>query len=100
MKQITSILLLTLVLASACSVSREQVGNYNEAKGKESEFKTGKDFYLFWDQVPIVRTEEKLKIDNYEIITYRRFFDTIIYYGSFGIFSFYDVEVKIKKTTK
>ena len=98
MKQIIIIALLLLTLATSCTVSRQQVGNYEEMEGKAIIYKTGKDFYLFWDQLPISSVEKKLEITDYEIIKKRRFFETIIYLGTIGIFSYYDIKVYIKES--
>ena len=100
MKQILIFTLLSLIIATSCTVSRQQVGNYEEMEGKATVIKKGKDFYLFWDQLPVQSIEENLEITDYEIIKKRRFLDTVILLGTIGIVSSYDVKVKTKVSNK
>lgn len=78
-------------------VSKEQVGNYNSIEGNPEVYSKSKDIYLFWDVVPLRRTDKKIKLTDYEKVVKRNFFDNVIYYGTVGIFSFYTVKIKIKK---
>ncbi len=98
MKRIIIITLLSLLITFSCTVSKEQVGNYNEMKGNATVYQKSKNFYLFWDLVPVQKIEKDLTITDYEIIIKRNFFDSVIYYGTIGIFSFYDVKIKIKES--
>ena len=100
MKQIFIFTLLSLIFVTSCTVSRQQVGNYEEIEGKVTVIEKGKDFYLFWDLLPVQTIEENLKITDYEIIKKRRFLDSVILLGTIGIVSSYDVKVKTKVSNK
>jgi len=101
MKQVKIISTLILfILLSSCTVQKELVGNYNNTNGKSMVYEKGKDIYLFWNQVQIRDVEEDLKIVDYEKITKRNLFDNVVYYGTFGIVSFYSVKIKVKKTSE
>jgi hypothetical protein len=78
-------------------VSREQFGNYNEMEGNATVYRQDKNFYLFWNLIPVKKIEKELELADYEIVVKRNFFDTIIFYGTIGIFSFYTVKIKIKE---
>jgi len=77
-------------------VERVQVGNYNQQEGRAKVYEKSKDIYLFWDRVPMRKTEKNLNLTDYEKIVKRNFFDAVVYYGTLGIFSFYTVEIKTK----
>lgn len=97
MRQYTvSYIIFLLILISSCTINREQVGNYNNIKGNTTTYLKGKNIYLFWDQVQLQGIEKKLTIKNYEKIVKRNFFDSVVYFGTFGVFSFYTVKIKIK----
>jgi hypothetical protein len=98
MKQIIITSLLSLIILSSCTVSKEQVGNYNNTEGKTTLYKKDKDFYLFWNLIPVKNIEKNLTITDYEIIYRRSFFDAIIYGGTLGIFSYYNVKIFIKES--
>lgn len=83
-----------LLLSTSCVVSKQQVGNYGTEKCKNSQTVKGKDFYLFWDQIPVSKVADNIETKNYEIVVKRNAFDALIFYGSIGIFSFYTVQVK------
>jgi len=101
MKQVNIIsTLILLVLLSSCTVQKEVVGNYNNINGKSRVYEKGKDVYLFWNQVQIQDVEDDLKIVDYEKVTKRTFFDNLIYYGTFGVVSYYSVKIKIKESDK
>ena len=101
MKQVKIISTLILfILLFSCTVQKELVGNYNNTNGKSMVYEKGKDIYLFWNQVQIRDVEEDLKIVDYEKITKRNLFDNVVYYGTFGIVSFYSVKIKVKKTSE
>jgi hypothetical protein len=60
MRQVSLLILLSIIiLTSACAVKRVQVGNYDKKEGKATVIAKGKDFYLFWDQIPLKRVEKK-----------------------------------------
>ncbi len=90
-------IILSLLLITSCAVTKEQHGNYDSSKYQTETIKKGKDFYLFWDKLPIKRIDKKLDIENYEKVIKRGFFDATIYYGTLGIFSFYSVKIKAPK---
>ena len=92
--------ILSLVLVSSCVVSKEQFGNYDSSKYPTETIKKGKDFYLFWDKVPVKRIDKKLNIKDYEKIVRRNIFDVTLYYGTLGIFSFYSVKINVPKDRK
>lgn len=81
----------------SCKVQKEQVGNYSDETGKTIVYEKGKDIYLFWDQITLNKVEDHIEIKNYEKIIKRNIFDNIIYYGTFGVFSFYSVKIKVKE---
>jgi hypothetical protein len=35
-------------------------------EGKATVIAKGKDFYLFWDQIPLKRVEKKIDVKDYE----------------------------------
>jgi hypothetical protein len=99
MKNLTLFLLLTtLLLASSCVVERTQVGTIEPGLLNQKTYKKGKDIYLFWNQLPLQKTERGLDIKNYEIIVKRNLFDVVVTYGTAGIFSFYTVIIKTERT--
>jgi hypothetical protein len=98
MRQVSLLILLSIIiLTSACAVKRVQVGNYDKKEGKATVIAKGKDFYLFWDQIPLKRVEKKIDVNDYEKVSRRKFFDVITFYGTLGIFSFYTVEIYAEK---
>jgi len=101
MKQVKIISTLVLfILLTSCAVQKEQFGNYVNIEGTSRVYEKGKDVYLFWNQVQIQDIEKDLDIENYEKITKRTFFDNLIYYGTFGVVSYYSVKIKIKDSDK
>jgi hypothetical protein len=86
-----------VILITSCGATKVQVGNYNNIDCKTTLYKKSKDIYLFWDIVPIKRTEKKIKVKDYEKVVRRDFFDNVIFYGTAGIFSFYSVKINTKK---
>ncbi len=96
MRSVLAILTLSIVLLSSCAVNTVQVGNYDENECKPKVYKEGKDVSLFWEMVPLRRTEKKINLENYEKVTKRDFFDTVIFYGTAGIFSFKTVTINVK----
>lgn len=98
MRQVNLLIILSIIiLTSACAVKRVQVGNYDKKEGKAIVIAEGKDFYLFWDQIPLKRIEKKIDVKDYEKVSRRRFFDVITYYGTLGIFSFHTVKIYAEK---
>ena len=94
MRQVSLLIILSvIILTSACAVKRVQVGNYDKKEGKAIVIAKGKDFYLFWDQIPLKRIEKKIDVKDYEKVSRRKFFDIITFYGTLGIFSFHTVEI-------
>lgn len=67
-------------------------------EGNATVYRKDKNFYLFWNLIPVKKIEKDLKLADYEIVVKRNFFDTIIFYGTIGIFSFYTVKIKIKES--
>ncbi|MFP4556765.1 MAG: hypothetical protein ACLFNU_07830 [Bacteroidales bacterium] len=96
MRLVLAILTLSIVLLSSCAVNTVQVGNYDKKDCKSEVYKEGKDISLFWEMIPLRRTDKKVNLENYEKITKRDFFDTVIFYGTAGIFSFKSVTIKVK----
>lgn len=95
------IALLLLFVSSSCVVSKQQIGSFDASKCKTTETIKGKDFYLFWNQIKVKKISDDVKQKNYEIVIKRNVFDTFVFYGSIGIFSFYTVKIKTcKETTK
>lgn len=94
---IAFILFFVMIFASSCSVNRVQVGNYENIDCKPIVYKADKDFYLFWNTVPVRRTEKGVKVKDYEKVARRKFFDTVVFYGTAGIFSFYSVKIYVKE---
>ena len=84
-------------LITSCVVDRQQVGQYNQQDGRAKTVEKSKDIYLFWNMVPMRKTENYTGLKDYEKIVKRNAFDAIIYYGTLGIFSFYTVEIKAKQ---
>ena len=70
MKQLLTVSLLVVFLTSSCMVSKEQVGRYNEIEGNTKVYEINKDAYLFWNLIPLRRTDKKLPIKDYEKISY------------------------------
>ncbi|MFN2127164.1 MAG: hypothetical protein ACK2TU_04830 [Anaerolineales bacterium] len=97
MTRILFFIFLLFLITSSCTVSREQFGNYNEMEGNATVYRQDKNFYLFWNLIPVKKIEKELELADYEIVVKRNFFDTIIFYGTIGIFSFYTVKIKIKE---
>lgn len=95
-RTITIILAIITLLSTSCAVSTVQVGNYSEIDCKPKVLTKEKEIYLFWEMLPVRTMDKKLKLDNYEKNTRRTFFDTVIYYGTIGIFSFHTVRIKVK----
>lgn len=95
-RTITIILAIITLLSTSCAVSTVQVGNYNEIDCKPKVLTKEKEIHLFWEMLPVRTMDKKLKLDNYEKDTRRTFFDTVIYYGTIGIFSFHTVKIKVK----
>lgn len=95
-RTITIILAIITLLSTSCAVSTVQVGNYNEIDCKPKVLTKEKEIHLFWEMLPVRTMDKKLKLDNYEKDTRRTFFDTVIYYGTIGIFSFHTVRIKVK----
>jgi hypothetical protein len=95
-KSIILLFIILLLSNTSCKVTKEQVGNYSTTDCKPKLFREGKDIYLFWEMVPLRRTEKKINLNNYEKEVSRDFFDTVIFYGTAGIFSFYSVKINIK----
>lgn len=93
---IVFMLFFVLVIASSCSVKRVQVGDYENIDCKPVVLKQDKDFLLFWNLVPVRKTEKGIKVKNYEKVSKRRFFDNVVFFGTAGIFSFYTVKIYIK----
>lgn len=93
-KLVIIITLLLLLTSTSCVVSKQQVGNYDTEKCKNSQTVKGKDFYLFWNQLPVTKVADNVDAKNYEIVVKRNAFDAIIFYGSIGVFSFYTVKIK------
>ncbi len=99
--RLVAILFISLfILTTSCVTTRVQVGDYENIKCKSTVYKKDKDFYLFWNKKPIRRLEDKVTVKDYEKVSRRGFFDTIIYYGTLGTFCFYDVKIKIKECDK
>ncbi len=96
------VVLVVLMLSTtiSCKVNKEQFGNYETQTGKTVVYDKGKDVYLFWDKISLNKVEDNMQIQDYEKITKRNFFDNIIYYGTFGVFSFYTVKIKVKEDEK
>lgn len=94
------LLLAIFLLLGSCTVSKEQVGNYNFLDGSTKTYSKEKEIYLFWDKVPLQTIEKDTLIEDYEIIKRRSFFDVIAFYGTVGIFSSYNVTIKVKKLKK
>jgi hypothetical protein len=99
-KQIILSAFTLIIFLSSCAVQKEQLGNYSTSEGKTTVYEKGKDMCLFWNQVQIQDVEKNLKIKNYEKITKRTFFDNLIFYGTFGVVSYYSVKIKIKESVK
>ncbi|HCY00875.1 MAG TPA: hypothetical protein DG754_12120 [Bacteroidales bacterium] len=95
-RTITIILAIITLLSTSCAVSTVQVGNYTEIDCKPKVLSKEKEIYLFWEMLPVRTMDKKLKLDNYERSTRRTFFDSVIYYGTIGIFSFHTVRIKVK----
>lgn len=99
MKKIKFPLLITLVIlftATSCAVSTVQVGNYAQQDCKPELLIKDKEIALFWELVPVRTVGKKLKLENYERVSRRSFIDTVIYYGTIGIFSFKTVRIRVK----
>ena len=95
--KVSLIILLTIFLATACSVQKTSVGNYNEIQCDEKLLTKEKDVALFWELLPMRRVEDFITVKNYEKISKRNFFDTVVYYGTIGIFSFHTVKIYVKE---
>lgn len=93
-------LVVLLMAATSCTVSREQYGKYNKEEHDVKTLVKGKDLYLFWDQLSVSKTEHDVDIKHYEKIVKRGFFDFAVYIGTLGIFSFYSVEIKVPEKKK
>ncbi|MDD2278377.1 MAG: hypothetical protein PHD06_04315 [Bacteroidales bacterium] len=95
-RTITIILAIIVLISTSCAVTTVQTGNYSEMDCKPRVLTKEKEIHLFWDMVPIRTMSKKLKLENYEKSTRRTFFDTVIYYGTLGFFSFHTVKIKVK----
>ena len=84
------------LFASSCTISRDVFGNYARKQCTPKVYKKGKDIYLFWDNLHVRKTEKNLKLKDYEKVVKRNFFDSVVYFGTMGIFSFYTVKIKTK----
>ncbi len=97
MKQTIIILLaFTTLLLTSCAVKTTHVGNYNEVDCKPKVIIDEKEIHLFWNMLPVRTIDKKIKAESYEKTSKRSFFDTVVYYGTLGIFSFNTVKVKVK----
>lgn len=85
---------LAIFLTTSCLVERVQVGSYDASK-KSTILTKSKDIYLFWGIVPLRRTEKRIKVKDYEKTVRRSVFDTVVFYGTAGIFSFYTVTIRV-----
>ena len=90
------VILVIILMASSCSVSSVPVGNFDNIDCRPSVHASDRDFYLFWDNVPIRRLADNIEYEDYEVVSRRGFFDTLIYYGTLGTFSFYKVRIRVK----
>ncbi len=89
-----------LVLLPSCLVNRIQVGDYDRAKCKSTVYRKEKELYLFWENVTAKSIEKDLKIENYEKIMRRNFFDAVVLVGTLGVFSFYTVTIRVQDCDK
>jgi hypothetical protein len=98
MKAIKSVLPIITILffLTSCGVQRVAVGNYESTDCKTKQHTEGKDISLFWEMVPVRTTEKKINITDYEKVVKRDFFDTVIFYGTAGIFSFKTVKINVR----
>lgn len=98
MKKYISIILLFAFLYTlpSCVVNRIQVGDYDRAKCKSTVYKKDKELYLFWELVTAKRIDKRLKLQNYEKVMRRNFFDSVVLVGTLGIFSFYTVTIRVQ----
>jgi hypothetical protein len=89
-------LFVLIVFTSSCTISRKQVGNYNNIDCKSKVYAKDKDRYLFWNMVTLREIEKTLKIEDYEKVVRRNTFDTVVFFGTAGIMSFYTVTIRVK----
>jgi hypothetical protein len=91
-----SILLIIALSTVSCTISRTPVGNYSNIDCKSKVYKKDKNRYLFWNLVTLREIDKTLKIQDYEKVVRRNTFDTVVFFGTGGIFSFYTVTIRVK----
>jgi len=87
---------LSFIILTSCGAQRVSVGNYDATDCKPIRHTEGKDIALFWEMVPLRTTEKMVNLTDYEKVVKRDFFDTVIFYGTAGIFSFKTVKIYVK----
>lgn len=99
MKVIKTILIIisTVILATSCTVQKTSIGNYNEVECDKKLLTKEKEISLFWETIPLRKVEKKIKVKDYEKVSKRDFFDTVVFYGTAGIFSFRTVKIYVKE---
>jgi hypothetical protein len=64
---------------NSCMTTKTSVGMYKETEGNEYTYAKGKQFWLFWDAMPLGRTNVNTPKDgNCEIVTRHNFGDVLI----------------------
>ena len=96
-KRISLILISAIILASSCTVQKVAVGNYDEVQCDKKLLTREKEISLFWELIPIRNVEKNIDVKNYEKVKKRGFFDTVVFYGTAGIFSFHTVRIYVKE---
>jgi hypothetical protein len=91
-----SLILIILLSTVSCTISRTAVGNYSNIDCKSKVYKKDKDRYLFWNLVTLREIEKTIKIADYEKVVRRNTFDTVVFFGTAGIMSFYTVTIRVK----
>ncbi len=95
--KVTLIIISTIILATSCTIQRTAVGNYNEVQCDKKLLTKEKEVALFWELIPIRKVDKKIKVKNYEKVSKRGFFDTVVFYGTAGIISFHTVKIYVKE---
>ena len=95
--RISFIFILAITLSTSCTVQKMSVGNYDEVQCDKKLLTREKEVSLFWELVPMRKVEDKINVKSYEKVKKRGFFDTVVFYGTAGIFSFHTVRIYVKE---
>lgn len=96
MKRLTPLFFSIALLLSSCAMKVTQTEGYSDLNCTPKVLPKEKEISLFWELVPVRTPEKKLQIQHFEKKSKRTIFDTVIYYGSIGIFSFHTVTYEVK----